>query len=70
VIVDGTTGHLVDQADTAALSARIVQLLANERERQSMGEAGKRRLLTEFSEAAFGARLVAALEAAFDDNSR
>jgi len=47
-----------------------VQLLANERERQSMGEAGRRRLLTEFSEAAFGARLVAALEAAFDDNSR
>jgi phosphatidylinositol alpha-1,6-mannosyltransferase len=70
VIVDGTTGHLVDQVDTAALSARIVQLLANERERQSMGEAGKRRLLTEFSEAAFGARLVSALEAAFDDNSR
>ena len=70
VIVDGMTGHLVDQVDTAALSARIVQLLANERERQSMGEAGKRRLLTEFSEAAFGARLVAALEAAFDDNSR
>lgn len=70
VIVDGTTGHLVDQMDTAALGARIVQLLANERERQSMGEAGRRRLLTEFSEAAFGARLVAALEAAFDDNSR
>jgi phosphatidylinositol alpha-1,6-mannosyltransferase len=70
VIVDGTTGHLVDQTDTAALGARIVQLLANEPERRSMGDAGRRRLLTKFSEAAFGARLVAALEAAFDDDSR
>ena len=70
VIVDGTTGHLVDQTDTAALGARIVQLLANEPERQAMGDAGRRRLLTKFSEAAFGARLVAALEAAFDDDSR
>jgi phosphatidyl-myo-inositol dimannoside synthase len=70
VIVGGVTGHLVDHTDTTALSARMVQLLTNERERQAMGEAGRTRLMTEFSEAAFGARLIAALEAAFDDTLR
>jgi hypothetical protein len=35
-----------------------------------MGEAGRRRLATEFSEAAFGARLIAALESAFEDTLR
>jgi phosphatidyl-myo-inositol dimannoside synthase len=70
VIVDGTTGYLVDYADTAALAARLVQLLTDEGERRAMGEAGRRRLATEFSEAAFGARLIAALESAFEDTLR
>jgi phosphatidyl-myo-inositol dimannoside synthase len=65
VIVDGTTGYLVDHADAEALTARIVRLLTDDPERRAMGEAGRQRLLTEFSEAAFAARLIAALETAF-----
>ncbi len=70
VIVDGTTGHLVDHTDTGALAARIVQLLTDDVERRAMGEAGRRRLATDFSEAAFGARLMAALDTAFDEAPR
>jgi phosphatidylinositol alpha-1,6-mannosyltransferase len=70
VIVDGTTGHLVDHADTAALASRLVQLLTSDGDRRAMGEAGRQRLTAEFSEAAFGARLVTALEAAFEDTRR
>jgi phosphatidyl-myo-inositol dimannoside synthase len=67
VIVDGSTGHLVEQTDTGALAARIVELLSDEVGRRTMGAAGRRRLATEFSEAAFASRLTAALETAFHE---
>lgn len=70
VIVDGTTGHLVDHTDIGALAARIVQLLTDDAARRGMGEAGRRRLATEFSEAAFGARLIDTLDTAFDGTLR
>ncbi len=70
VIVDGVTGRLVDHTDTAALSSRIAQLLTDDGQRRDMGDAGRRRLLTEFSESAFEGRLIAALEESFGDTLR
>jgi phosphatidyl-myo-inositol dimannoside synthase len=70
VIVDGATGYLVDHTNTGDLAARIVQLLTDDATRRAMGAAGSRRLATEFSEAAFGERLIAAIETAFDDTLR
>ena len=70
VNVDGITGRLVDHTDTAALSSRIAQLLTDDGQRRDMGDAGRRRLLTEFSESAFEGRLIAALEESFGDTLR
>jgi phosphatidylinositol alpha-1,6-mannosyltransferase len=70
VIVDGATGYLVDHTNTGDLATRIVRLLTDDATRRAMGAAGSRRLATEFSEAAFGERLIAAIETAFDDTLR
>jgi phosphatidyl-myo-inositol dimannoside synthase len=70
VILDGATGYLVDHTNCADLAARIVGLLTDDATRRAMGAAGNRRLATEFSEAAFGERLIAAIEAAFGDTLR
>jgi phosphatidylinositol alpha-1,6-mannosyltransferase len=61
VIVDGRTGWLVDQSDTNALADRIVHLLSDEPERAAMGDAGRRRFLTQFTFDAFQSRLTSAL---------
>jgi phosphatidylinositol alpha-1,6-mannosyltransferase len=70
VIVDGITGHLVEQPDVAGLASAIVRLLADDGQRRAMGDAGRRRFAGEFSEAAFSRRLLAALEPVFDGVAR
>ncbi len=57
VIEDGVTGYLVNQDDTGALAARVVQLLTDEGGRRAMGEAGRRRLEERFSAARFARAL-------------
>jgi phosphatidylinositol alpha-1,6-mannosyltransferase len=61
IIVDGQTGWLVDQSDTTGTADRLVQMLSHEPERAAMGDAGRRRFLTQFTFDAFQSRLMAAL---------
>jgi phosphatidylinositol alpha-1,6-mannosyltransferase len=70
VIVDGTTGRLVEQASVPELASAIVGLLGDDNQRRAMGEAGRRRFAVQFSEAAFSRRLLAALEPVFDGSTR
>ena len=49
VIADGETGQLVDQDDKGCLAATVSGLLLDEQRRRRMGEAGYRRLVSEFS---------------------
>jgi phosphatidylinositol alpha-1,6-mannosyltransferase len=64
VIVPGSTGYLVDLDDVRGLAARIIGLLERENERRAMGEAGRRRVLAEFTFDAFAHRLMAAIAGA------
>lgn len=48
-VEEGVTGYLVPPADPSALAQRILALLANEAQRRSMGEHGRRRVATEFT---------------------
>jgi phosphatidyl-myo-inositol dimannoside synthase len=61
VIVDGRTGRLVDQDDGGALATTLATLLRDEDCRREMGEAGYRRLTSEFSFERFQARIRALL---------
>jgi phosphatidyl-myo-inositol dimannoside synthase len=58
VIVDGQTGRLVDQADLAGLADAIATLLVDGDSRRRMGQAGRSRVLAEFSFEQFRARVV------------
>ena len=49
VIVDGQTGRLVDQRNVDALADTLAMLLADESQRRRLGEAGRARVLNEFS---------------------
>jgi phosphatidylinositol alpha-1,6-mannosyltransferase len=49
VIVDGQTGRLVDQDDAECLAEAIATLLLDDERRRRMGEAGYRRLVSDFS---------------------
>lgn len=64
VIVDGETGYLVDQSDTAGLADRIVAVLGDETLRQRLGAAGRARYERQFTYDAFKERLVSAVTAA------
>ena len=64
VVVDGETGYLVSQEDTAGVSGRIVSLLRDEARRRAMGEAGRRRVAAQFTFDAFTARFEERLVAA------
>lgn len=55
------SGYLVDQDDVRGLAARIVTLLKNEDRRRAMGEAGRARVLSDFTFPAFTRRLTEAL---------
>jgi glycosyltransferase involved in cell wall biosynthesis len=48
---------LVDRTSRVALAEALVTLLTNEGMRSAMGEAGRRRFLTEFTADRFAARL-------------
>jgi phosphatidylinositol alpha-1,6-mannosyltransferase len=62
VIVDGVTGQLVDQDDTACLAGTIVALLLDDDRRRRMGDAGHARLLSEFTFDRFAERVHACLD--------
>jgi len=49
VVVDGVTGLLFARGRTDLAAARVVELLADPDRRRSLGEAGKHRILAEFS---------------------
>ena len=49
LVVDGETGYLVPPMSPPALSARIVELLGDQRLRSRLGEAGRRRATELFS---------------------
>jgi len=57
VVRDGVTGYAVDQDDTAALAARVVDLLTDTNKRQLMGRAGRLLVATEHSYDRFASRL-------------
>jgi len=61
IIVDGSTGFLVNQADEQMLVQRIVSLLTDSNLRRRMGEAGFKRLNECFSFEQFEERLIRAL---------
>ncbi|NKY87369.1 glycosyltransferase [Nocardia veterana] len=48
-VLDGVTGRLVPSGDPAALAGVLAGLLAQERERQTMGEAGLQRARSRYS---------------------
>ncbi len=56
IIVDGETGRLVPQNDSAALGDALVDLLGNPEKARTMGEAGRRRYEREFTAHAFERR--------------
>ncbi len=57
VIVDGETGRLVSQDDSAAMTDAVAALLADEALRGRMGEAGRTRAQQEFSFDRFSERM-------------
>ena len=59
VVVDGQTGLLVDAGDHDGLAARLEALLADKARAATLGEAGRRRALTEFSVTRMADRTVA-----------
>jgi glycosyltransferase involved in cell wall biosynthesis len=60
IVEDGVTGYLVPPRDAAAVAERIA-LLADERRRSVMGQAGRNRALTHFTLDAYGNALTAVL---------
>lgn len=62
IVVDGQTGLLVDPDDPAALSAALVRVLTDESFRRAAGDAGRERLLTQFSRERFNRQVRAELE--------
>jgi len=62
---DGETGYLVPEQDAGALVDALGRLLADPRRARAMGEAGRRRALTELSWDAVAARYRAAYELAW-----
>jgi len=64
VVRDGVTGYAVDQDDTAALGARVVDLLTNAARRQLMGRAGRLLVASEHSYDRFASRLTSLMATA------
>src|SRR5207302_6843198 len=52
VIEDGVSGHLVPAGDPAALARRILDCIADEKERRRMGQLGRQRIEEHFTFAA------------------
>lgn len=62
VVVDGETGFLVQQSETAQLASAIIELLKNPARRRELGEAGFERWQRVFSFENFEQRLLSILE--------
>jgi phosphatidylinositol alpha-1,6-mannosyltransferase len=62
VIVDGSTGFLVDQHDRASIVQRAVRLLRDASLRAAMGQAGYQRFLEVFSYGRFASRVIESIE--------
>lgn len=60
-VADGQTGLLVTPGDTKALSAAISKLIRDRELRERMGEAGRRRYLSLFTEETYGKNLTSVL---------
>jgi phosphatidylinositol alpha-1,6-mannosyltransferase len=60
-IADGKTGYLVDPNNTDQLTDRILTLLSNRDLRKSMGQAGRRRVVAEFTEDRLAERYLSAV---------
>lgn len=56
VVVDGETGFLVPVGDVQAFADRVVQLVRDAELRRSMGQAGRRRVATDFAIEAVASR--------------
>src|SRR5690606_2027114 len=48
-VIEGTTGYLVDEGDTAGMAAHVVRLARDAELRRRMGHAGWQRALQSFS---------------------
>lgn len=59
IVRDGIDGHVVAPGDTAGFAAAVDRLLADPIAARAMGAAGRTHAAASFSEARFGARLVA-----------
>jgi glycosyltransferase involved in cell wall biosynthesis len=64
IIVDGETGVLVEPGDAPAVAKALDELLADPDRRRTLGEAGRRRALAEFSVARMTERAMAVYEGA------
>lgn len=58
LIEDGTTGFLVPTGDAEALADRMAHLLAHPKDAEAMGRTGRKRVKSEFSIEAAGARFL------------
>lgn len=62
-VEDGATGLLADERDVDGLAAHLVRLAGDAAQRRAFGEAGRRKMLAEYSREAHAARL----EAVYDE---
>jgi phosphatidylinositol alpha-1,6-mannosyltransferase len=65
VIVDGTTGFLIQPDDVEGLTRNVLRLLSDEEERRAMGEAGRARYQALFTYDRFVERLAPVLRRSF-----
>lgn len=63
VVEDGVTGLLVEREDVPGLAIALVRLLTDERERERMGDAARRRLSERFTYGTFREKLRAYIDA-------
>jgi len=69
IIEDGVSGFLVSHGDISQLTARLVQLLTNERLRQAMGAQGRERVRIHHLYASFEAALAMFIESVLTTRS-
>ncbi|MBE2183141.1 MAG: glycosyltransferase family 4 protein [Anaerolineae bacterium] len=66
-ILEGVTGYLIDSGDTAQFATHVIALLRDPALRQQMGEAGRARVLSQFSAEQMAAQFMAALDRVISD---
>lgn len=65
-VVEGQTGLFVPAGDVASITSAVITLLTDEPLRRSMGEAGRRRFLSEYTSSKWDDRMSDILESAAD----